>query len=186
MNYRPNIDAVVWFVHEVMPGLRHIVDRPSFWIVGSNPSAAVQRLACADVHVTGRVEDVRPYLAHAAAVVAPLRIARGIQNKVLEAMAMAAPVIVTSQAREGLEACGDDELIEANTAQAFADVIRRLLIGDGAAIGGRARERVRRDFSWQSSFEALDAQLEPGCREARETAKPRLAANLGSLPITVL
>jgi len=186
MNYRPNIDAVVWFVHEVMPGLRHLADRPSFWIVGSNPGAAVQRLACADIHVTGRVEDVRPYLAHAAAVVAPLRIACGIQNKVLEAMAMAAPVIVTPQAREGLEACGDDELIEANTAQAFADVIRRLLIEGGAAIGGRARERVRRDFSWESSFEALDAQLEPGCGEARETTKPRLAANLGKLPITVL
>jgi sugar transferase (PEP-CTERM/EpsH1 system associated) len=186
MNYRPNIDAVAWFAGEVMPELRHLADRPSFWIVGSNPSAAVQRLAGADVHVTGRVEDVRPYLAHAAVVVAPLRIARGIQNKVLEAMAMAAPVVVTPQAREGLEVCGDDELIEANTAKAFADVIRRLLVEGGAAIGGRARVRVRRDFSWQSSFEALDAQLEPGCREAGETAKPRLAPNLGSLPIAVL
>ena len=186
MNYRPNIDAVIWFVREVMPRLRHLADRPTFWIVGSNPSTAVQRLAGADVSVTGRVEDVRPYLAHAAAVVAPLRIARGIQNKVLEAMAMAAPVIVTPQAREGLEACGDDELIEANTAEAFADAIRRLLVEGGAAVGGRARERVLRDFSWQSSFEALDAQLEPGCPDARETARPRLAANLGSLPVAVL
>jgi sugar transferase (PEP-CTERM/EpsH1 system associated) len=185
MNYRPNIDAVLWFVREVMPGLRHLAERPSFWIVGSNPSAVVQRLSGGDIHVTGRVEDVRPYLAHAAAVVAPLRIARGIQNKVLEAMAMASPVIVTPQAREGLEACGDDELIEANTAEAFSSAIRRLLVGGEAAIGGRARERVRRDFSWQSSFEALDAQLEPGCCEARETTNPRLAANLGSLPVAV-
>jgi len=165
--------------------MRHLAERPSFWIVGSNPSAAVQRLAGGDVHVTGRVEDVRPSLAHAAVVVAPLRIARGIQNKVLEAMAMAAPVIVTPQAREGLEACGDDELIEANTAEAFASAIRRLLFEGGAATGRRARERVPRDFSWQSSFEALDAQLEPGCAEARETTKPRLAANLGSLPAAV-
>jgi sugar transferase (PEP-CTERM/EpsH1 system associated) len=185
MNYRPNIDAVVWFVREVMPGLRHLADRPSFWVVGSNPSAAVQRLAGGDVYVTGRVEDVRPYLAHAAAVVAPLRIARGIQNKVLEAMAMAAPVIVTRHAREGLEACGRDELIEANTAEAFADAIRHLLVEGGAAIGARARERVRRDFSWQSSFDALDTQLEPASREPRETAQLRPAANLGAMPVAV-
>src|SRR4029077_20322641 len=122
----------------------HLAERPSFWIVGSNPTAAVQRLADGDVRVHGRGEDVRPYLAHAAAVVAPLRIARGIQNKVLEAMAMAAPVIVTPQAREGLEACRDGEIIEATTAQAFVEAIRRAIDGDGAAIGTRARLRVRR------------------------------------------
>jgi sugar transferase (PEP-CTERM/EpsH1 system associated) len=185
MNYRPNVDAVVWFVTEIMPSLRSLADRPSFWIVGSNPSAAVRHLAGADIHVTGRVEDVRPYLAHAAAVVAPLRMARGIQSKVLEAMAMAAPVIVTPQAREGLEACGDDEIIEAKSAPAFAEAIRLLLLGGGAAIGRRARERVRRDFSWQSSFAALDAQLEPKRSDARKAAEFRLDPNPSTLPISV-
>jgi sugar transferase (PEP-CTERM/EpsH1 system associated) len=185
MNYRPNIDAVTWFVGEVMPRLRPLSDRLSFWIVGSNPSPAVRRLSAGDVHVTGRVEDVRPYLAHAAAVVAPLRIARGIQNKVLEAMAMAAPVIVTPQAREGLEACRDGEIIEATTAQAFVEAIRRAIDGDGAAIGARARLRVRRDFGWQSSFAALDAQLEPERYHATAAAGPRSAAITDSLSIAV-
>ena len=120
MDYRPNVDAVAWFVAEIMPRLRSVTEAPSFWIVGSNPGAAVRQLAGPDVHVTGRVDDVRPYLAHAAAAVAPLRIARGIQNKVLEAMAMAAPVIVTPQARQGLDACGDGGMIEANSAEDFA------------------------------------------------------------------
>jgi glycosyltransferase involved in cell wall biosynthesis len=185
MNYRPNIDAVTWFVSEVMPRLRLLSDRLSFWIVGSNPRPAVQRLASSDVHVTGRVEDIRPYVAHAAAVVAPLRIARGIQNKVLEAMAMAAPVIATPQAREGLEACRDDEIIEATTAQAFVEAISRAIEPDGAAIGARARLRVRRDFSWQSSFAALDAQLEPGRYHAPIAVGPRPAAITDSLSIAV-
>src|SRR5207248_11535350 len=108
----------------IMPSLRSLSHRPSLWIVGSNPSAAVRHLAGPDVHVTGRVDDVRPYLAHAAVVVAPLRMARGVQNKVLEAMAMAAPVIVTPQARQGLDACGDGGMIEANSAEDFAAAIR--------------------------------------------------------------
>ena len=161
MNYRPNVGAVEWFAREVMPMLRSFVERPSFWIVGSNPTDAVRRLAADDVRVTGRVEDVRPYLAHAAAVVAPLRIARGVQNKVLEAMAMAAPVVVTPQAREGLDACRDDEIVEAKDAAAFTEAIRRIFAGEGVAIGRRARRRAQLDFNWARSFEALDAQLDP-------------------------
>ncbi|HEV2098801.1 MAG TPA: TIGR03087 family PEP-CTERM/XrtA system glycosyltransferase [Stellaceae bacterium] len=161
MNYRPNVDAVEWFAREVMPMARALAERPSFWIVGSNPTDGVRRLAADDVHVTGRVEDVRPYLAHAAAVVAPLRIARGVQNKVLEAMAMAAPVVATPQAREGLDACRDDEIIEAQEAAAFSEAIRRMLGGEGVAIGRRARRRMQLDFSWARSFEALDAELDP-------------------------
>ena len=161
MNYRPNIDAVRWFLTEVMPRLRSRLPSPAFWVVGAHPNATVRRLAGGDVRVTGQVADVRPYLAHAAVVVAPLRIARGVQNKVLEAMAMAAPVIATPQAREGLEACRDDEIVEAGDAADFAAAIGRILEEGGAAIGRRARRRVCRDYSWEASFAALDAQLEP-------------------------
>jgi sugar transferase (PEP-CTERM/EpsH1 system associated) len=162
MDYRPNVDAVGWFAAEVMPILRPIAGRPSFWIVGANPGAAVRRLACADIRVTGRVEDVRPYLAHAAAVVAPLRIARGVQNKVLEAMAMAVPVIATPAARAGLGA-GGGEIIEARAAPEFAAKIRDVLADreTAARLGWRARERVKSDFGWQASFAALDRALEP-------------------------
>jgi sugar transferase (PEP-CTERM/EpsH1 system associated) len=176
MNYRPNVDAAVWFASEVMPMLRHSSGAVCFWIVGAHPAQEVRRLAAGDIRVTGRVADVRPYLAHAAAVVAPLRIARGIQNKVLEAMSMAAPVILTPQAREGLDPCADDELIEADGADAFAAAVGRALAGGAEGIGSRARARVRRDFSWRSSLAALDAQFEPGA-----TQRPKSAAFVDAL-----
>lgn len=161
MDYRPNVDAVRWFASQVMPILRRVAGRPSFWIVGANPRAAVRSLARRDIRVTGRVEDVRPYLAHAAAFVAPLRMARGVPNKVLEAMAMAVPVIATPAARAGVTA--GREIIEASTAPEFALSIRDVLADRKAAarLGGRARERVKRDFGWEASFAALDRALEP-------------------------
>lgn len=183
MNYRPNIEAAAWFAREVMPILRRAGGAPSFWIVGSRPSAAVRRLAAGDVRVTGRVEDVRPYLAHAAAVVAPLRIARGVQNKVLEAMAMAAPVVLTPPAREGIEVRDGEELLEAAGAPAFAAAVERILAGGGRDMGRRARARVRRDFGWASSLAALDAQLEPDASESRGGAAVAARAEpLAALP----
>ena len=143
MNYRPNVEAMVWFVEQVMPRLRARAAAPCLWIVGSNPSPAVLALAGPDVRVTGRVPDVRPYLKHAQVAVAPLQIGRGIQNKVLEAMAMGVPVVATPQAREGLDSCADDEILTATTPADFAAAIGRVL--DRAMpgrIGARARARV--------------------------------------------
>src|SRR5450830_1901821 len=104
MDYWPNIDAVQWFAHEVLPAVRQRHPQALFYIVGSRPSAQVLALAALPgVQVTGTVPDIRPYLAHASFAVAPLRIARGIQNKVLEAMAMRMPVLVSAQALEGID-----------------------------------------------------------------------------------
>jgi glycosyltransferase involved in cell wall biosynthesis len=89
MDYWPNVDAATWFAANVLPQLRAAWPRVRFYVVGMRPAAAVRALAGPHVVVTGSVADVRPYLAHAAVAVAPLRIARGIQNKVLEAMASA-------------------------------------------------------------------------------------------------
>jgi sugar transferase (PEP-CTERM/EpsH1 system associated) len=162
MNYRPNVEAMSWFVEQVMPQLRAHPQAPCLWIVGSNPSRAVVALAGADVRVTGRVSDVRPYLGHATAVVAPLQIARGIQNKVLEAMAMGAAVVVTPQAREGLDHCRDNELFTAATAADFAEAIVRILDGEAGQIGARARARVVRDYGWRASLAALDRLVDLG------------------------
>ena len=99
MDYWPNIDAVSWFAREIFPAIRARHPRALFAIVGARPGAEVQQLATLPgVLVTGTVPDVRPYVAHAAVCVAPLRIARGIQNKVLEAMSMGRTVVVTPQA----------------------------------------------------------------------------------------
>ncbi|MGL4565001.1 MAG: TIGR03087 family PEP-CTERM/XrtA system glycosyltransferase, partial [Halioglobus sp.] len=117
MDYWPNVDAVVWFAREVFPRLHRAHPGLTFTIVGGNPSRAVRQLAAVPgIAVTGRVEDVRPYLKHALAAVAPLRIARGVQNKVLEAMAMARPALVSRKGLEGITAAEGEEVLLAESA----------------------------------------------------------------------
>jgi glycosyltransferase involved in cell wall biosynthesis len=116
------------------------------------------------VVVTGTVPDVRPYIAHAAVAVAPLRIARGIQNKVLEAMAMARAVVVSPQALEGIDAEPGSELVLAEDAAAFVDAVTTLLAGQDSAaldaIGKAARARVQRRYSWSSNLACIGENLE--------------------------
>jgi sugar transferase (PEP-CTERM/EpsH1 system associated) len=163
MDYKPNADAVVWFATEILPLIRRTVQAAQFHVVGSNPNAEVLKLARLDgVFVTGRVADVRPYIAHATASVAPMRIARGIQNKVLEAMAMARPVVLTSGALEGIEADPVTETILADTSETFAAACCRMATsGDGAAIGAAARARIIRDYDWDATLRRFDDILRP-------------------------
>jgi sugar transferase (PEP-CTERM/EpsH1 system associated) len=157
MDYWPNIDAVTWFAEAVWPDLTRRHDRLRFVIVGANPTPAVQLLARKPgITVTGRVADVRPYIAHAQAAVAPLRVAQGIQNKVLEAMAMAKPVIASPQALEGLDASdGDGVLVAAGSAEYGAGLER--LLSDGAALGARARAHVERHYRWEGNLDRVVA-----------------------------
>jgi sugar transferase (PEP-CTERM/EpsH1 system associated) len=166
MDYPPNVDAVVWFATEALPLIRRRLPAARFHIVGSSPSPevlALQRIQ--GVFVTGRVADVRPFIAHATASVAPMRIARGIQNKVLEAMAMGRPVVLTSGALEGIDADPMTETVLADTADGFADACCRMAItGDGAAIGAAARARVMRDHDWGATLGRFDDVLRPASR----------------------
>ena len=163
MDYPPNADAVSWFASEILPAIRRTVPAARFYIVGNNPSPEVRKLARIDgVFVTGGVPDVRPYIAHATASVAPMRIARGIQNKVLEAMAMARPVVLTASALEGIEAEPGREVILAGTTEAFAAACCRLATTDeGAAIGAAARARILRDYDWAVRLRRFDDVLRP-------------------------
>ena len=104
MDYWPNVDAAVWFATEALPVLRQRHPDLTFYIVGRDPASKVQALAGPHVVVTGTVSDVRPYLQHASAVVAPLRVARGIQNKILEAMAMEQPVVTVTSCADAIGA----------------------------------------------------------------------------------
>ncbi len=157
MNYWPNADAVNWFAREVMPRFQRIKKSAEFWIVGAEPNAGVRQLSRLNgVRVTGAVADVRPYLAHSACVVAPLRIARGIQNKVLEAMAMAKVVIVTPQALEGLSAVPDRELLVASTPEDFLRHLSESLSGKYDGMGALARTRVEKDYEWPQKMALLD------------------------------
>lgn len=163
MDYWPNVDAVVWFAQEVLPLVRRVVPDVRFYIVGSRPGATVQGLAGEGVEVTGRVPDVRPYLAHAAMVVAPLRIARGIQNKVLEGMAMGKAVVATPQALEGIVAEVGKEVLVGEDPAAQAELVLRLLQDPAAAwnLGAAARQRVAADYTWAPNLARLDALLRP-------------------------
>ena len=161
MDYWPNVDAVQWFVADALPLLRARYPNLSFYIVGARPSPAVQELAkLPGVTVTGTVPDVRPYIAHARAAVAPLRIARGIQNKVLEAMAMATPTVVSPQALEGIEAEPGRELLLANDGAAFADAVALLLERQDNSMGLAARARVEHHYSWPSKLACIGERLE--------------------------
>ena len=161
MDYWPNVQAVTWFAAEVMPALRERRPDLEFFIVGLNPAPAVRRLAeRPGITVTGRVPDVRPYLSHANVVVAPLRIARGVQNKVLEAMAMAKPVVVTPDACQGIAAAPGTEFLVAATAADFTTAVAAVLDGKGAVLGARARERIVRDYQW--NFDRLDGIMAAG------------------------
>jgi glycosyltransferase involved in cell wall biosynthesis len=156
MDRAPNVDAAKWFAAEVMTALRHRFPAFDFWIVGAHPVASLRRLARGDVHVTGRVPDVRPYIAHADAVVAPLRSPGGSENKLLEALAMAKPVVATPAALDGLDLNIGGEVLAASNAQQFANTIARLFNGEMAELGARARQRIVADYGWAASLRVLE------------------------------
>jgi sugar transferase (PEP-CTERM/EpsH1 system associated) len=153
MDYWPNVDAVVWFAREVFPALHRAHPDLTFTIVGGNPSRAVRQLAAVPgIFVTGRVADVRPYLKHALAAVAPLRIARGVQNKVLEAMAMARPVLVSRKGLEGIAATDGEEVLQAESAADYQRLLAEILAGVHTPMGETARACVQRGFSWDDNL----------------------------------
>jgi len=157
MDYWPNIDAVTWFVENVLPAVRAQSPETIFYIVGSNPGREVLELEKQPgVSVTGRVEDVRPYLGFADCVVAPLRVARGVQNKVLEAMAMARPVVATTAALEGITYNGDSGIRICDTEAGWIEQVLSVL-GDRESTGGApgARRQVSEQYSWEASTRTL-------------------------------
>jgi polysaccharide biosynthesis protein PslH len=162
MDYWPNVDAVVWFAREVLPEIRLRDPAARFYVVGMNPNATVRHLADDSATVvTGRVGDIRPYLKHARVVVAPLRVARGIQNKVLEAMAMAKATVLTPATAAALSALQGIELEVAGDARGFATKVLQSMDPTRAQrMGILARSRVLADYAWPASFKLLDELLE--------------------------
>ncbi|WP_333572240.1 TIGR03087 family PEP-CTERM/XrtA system glycosyltransferase [Sphingomonas sp.] len=161
MDYRPNIAAVRWFADRVFPRIHETHPDARFAIVGRAPTPAVQALAeRPGVCVIGAVPDVRNWLAAATLVVAPLQLARGIQNKVLEGMAMARPVVASPAAAEGIDHAGTLRVAEGP--EAFGDAVLGLLAEPAiaAALGSAARARVIARYGWDARLEPLDALLQ--------------------------
>ena len=159
MDYFPNIDAVAWFCDEVLPIVQRQVPEAGLTICGSRPAAAVRRLAKKrGVAVTGRVPDTRPYLDEAEVFVAPMRMARGIQNKLLEALSMGLPCVASEAAATATVVPDGEGILAADDAREFAGHVVRLL-RDGefrAAMARKARAAAEAHYRWDEQMACLD------------------------------
>lgn len=160
MDYRPNVDAVLWFVDAVLPLILQQAPNAHFYVVGQQPHARLARLAQHPaVTLTGRVPDVRPYIAGAGVYVVPLRIGGGTRLKVLEAMAMGRPIVSTRLGCDGFAFTGGQEVVFADEPAAFAAAVLALLRDptQAAALGRRARQHVEAELGWDAIVPRLEA-----------------------------
>ena len=183
MDWLPNADGVLFFCREVLPIVRQAEPDVTFTIVGRSPTPAVRRLSDdPGIEVTGRVEDVRPYLANAAVYVVPLRIGGGTRLKIFEAMAAGRAVVSTSIGAEGLPTEHGRHLLLADTPQAFAEAVVKLLRDEPmrAAIEAQGRALVTAQYDWS----AAAAHFEAALLDTR-TSGPRPARDArASIPFT--
>jgi sugar transferase (PEP-CTERM/EpsH1 system associated) len=171
MDYRPNFEGAIWFSQQVAPRVRAMLPNAHFYFVGSSPPSVMRRISNEWTTVTGAVDDVRPYIAGAEAVIAPLQMARGVQNKVLEAMAMARPVVATHEATRALNVSRGVHLWVENDPKRFANaVVAAIQSPSRYAIMQNARKFVEAHHDWNKIFEDFDRELS-WVREARVNDK---------------
>jgi sugar transferase (PEP-CTERM/EpsH1 system associated) len=174
LDYLPNVDGITWFAREVWPGVLAAFPQARLIIVGRRPAASVRRLARhAGIEVIGEVPDVRPYVRRATLVVVPLRIARGIQNKVLEAMAAGKPVIASPQALEGLLVTPSEHVCRAATPAQWTSRILTLLSDDSERrrLAAAGQAFVSGHHQWESCLEPLEEWLGISNRAAAKSSE---------------
>ncbi len=161
MDYWPNIDAACWFVDDIYPLLKSKIDNIHFYIVGSSPVEKIIELGkVGNITVTGTVDDIRPYIYHADVIVAPMRIARGVQNKVLEGMSMAKTVITTSKGLEGIDAEIDIDVFVVDDSEEFAEKIFDVLDNvTSIDLGKSARSNIENNYLWSTTLKRLESKL---------------------------
>jgi polysaccharide biosynthesis protein PslH len=173
MDYFPNVDAVRYFCRDIFPVVLGRAPKARFYIVGRNPTRRVKELGRQEnVVVTGEVADVRPYLAQATVSVAPFRLARGIQNKILESMAMGVPVVGTTEAFKGIATVPQGGIRIANDTSSFAQEVVACLQGDKEArynAGQHARRYVERYHRWEDQGAKLERLIEDVVRQYVES-----------------
>jgi hypothetical protein len=165
MDYYPNQECMFDFCAKVLPRVQQQRPQTRLVIVGADPSPAVKKLGeLPGVTVTGSVPDVRPYVRRSAAMVAPLNIARGTQNKILEAMAMGIPVVTSPAAAGGVDAVPQEHLLVARTYEEQGAAILRILEdpAERRRLGAAGRSRMLTHHAWPSSMQRLDAIIERG------------------------
>ncbi|MHC5063842.1 MAG: TIGR03087 family PEP-CTERM/XrtA system glycosyltransferase [Planctomycetota bacterium] len=171
MDYEPNVEGILWFVRECWPEIRKQHPDARLLVVGSRPVASITALQDSPgIEVTGRVPETPPYFDRASIALAPIRLARGVQNKVLEAMSMSLPVVSTSQAAQGVgEAPG---LLVADSVDAILAQVDELLANPARAreLGRQAANFVREEYRWERMYEKLDAVLAASPRSETRSA----------------
>jgi sugar transferase (PEP-CTERM/EpsH1 system associated) len=164
MDYLPNIDAAQWFARKVFPILKMVIPELEFYIVGRNPVRKIRKLhdPKASIFVTGYVDDVRPYIKDARVFVAPMRIARGMQTKILEAMACGVPVITSPAAARGIGARPGKEVLVAETMAEYIQKTLRLLLNHKYRrhVRQNAFAFLRQHFNWERNLRVLDMIFE--------------------------
>jgi glycosyltransferase involved in cell wall biosynthesis len=163
MDYRPNVDAMLWFGLNVLPRVRRQLD-VRLQIVGMNPHPRLNSLrALPDVELTGAVEDIVPYIRGASVYLTPMRVGGGTRFKVLEALACARPLVSTTLGVEGIPVRGGEHVLIADDARSFADAVVSLLRDQAAggarsrALGEAARSFVEKQFTWDKILPQMDA-----------------------------
>ncbi|GAB6164110.1 TIGR03087 family PEP-CTERM/XrtA system glycosyltransferase [Thermostilla marina] len=162
LDYRANVDGVCWFVRHVWPEIRVRFPNARFRLVGAGAGAAIAAVARREgVELVGDVPDVRPYLADATAAVIPLRVARGVQNKVLEAMAMGKPVVASPEALEGIACREGEDVCRADTPSEWVAALERIFRDDDFArsLGAKARRTMESHYTWSARLAPLNELL---------------------------
>lgn len=175
LDYLPNEDAAVWFAREMWPAIRARFPTAEFRIIGRNPSPAVRSLAgIPGVNLVGQVPDVRSFVRSAAVVVVPLRLARGVQNKVLEAMAMAKAVVAAPASLAALQTIPGVHLLSASTPQEWIEAVCELLADPGRReqLGIAARKYVEEHHHWERCLQPLLGAIFPVSPKSAATAYP--------------
>jgi sugar transferase (PEP-CTERM/EpsH1 system associated) len=180
MDYRPNYEGAQWFANQIMPLILKTLPDAKVYFVGACPPRSLQKMANAHVVVTGSVPDIKPYIRFADAVIAPLQIARGVQNKVLEALAMTKPVIATRESTRSLAVENGKQLWIANHPAHFAEaVISTLKTSGQSSVAATGRRYVEQHHDWRQILADFDLRLSAlHGSEAMDEARPAAAVSL--------
>jgi glycosyltransferase involved in cell wall biosynthesis len=167
MDYKPNVDAVLWFYHQIFPLIRQRLPHLRFSVVGGHPPEAIRSLESDPaVDVTGYVDDIRPHVRACGLVVLPIRICSGILNKLLQSLALGVPVVATNMSLEGLDVVSDRDLLVADSPEAIADGLVRLATDQDLRLRltSSGRAYVERVHQWSTMVAGYEEELKSRLR----------------------
>lgn len=189
MDWQPNEDGVLFFCRKILPLIRKSIPNIVLWVVGRNPSPAVQRLSqeSAGVRVTGRVDDIRPYVAKASVYIVPLRVGSGTRLKIFEAMAMGKPIVSTTVGAEGLPVTDSIDIFFADEPEHFAERVVTLLQDKEVRgrLGASARRLVEEHYSWERVAADCESVLARVIQKAMRWNDPKIIPQHEQMPTNV-